>query len=101
MMIDIFGELVNVLPFERDMDIAGARLYVLLKEFSKDGKVLYEYLGSMMSNLEDETPEFMQTFFGVATHYALPPETFGDMLELKKRLDENDRGLVFEGKEAV
>lgn len=101
MMIDIFGDLVYVLPLEENMTIAGGRLYVLLKESQKEGKFVYEYLGSMMANMEDNTPEFMQSFFSIATHYALPPERFGDMLQLKAQLDNNDRGLFFEGKKDV
>jgi hypothetical protein len=88
---------------KEDIDIVGDRLYVFLKENFKDGKVYYEYQGSMLSTLEDKSTEFMKAFLPIATHYAVPSgETLSaEPLKLKEELDKNDRSLVFEGKEEV
>src|SRR5947209_2307520 len=103
MLIEIFGRIQYVHKLKEDIDIEGDRLYVFLKENRKDGKVYYEYLGSMMSTLEDKSDNFLQAFLPIATHYALPPdETLSEeALRLKQELDEHDRSLVFEGKEEV
>ena len=110
MMIEIFGRLQYVHELKEDMDIVGDRLYVLLKENRKDGKVYYEYQGSMLSTLEDKTTDFLKAFFPVATHYSVPPDentvplneaSVAAALKLKEELDKNDRSLIFEGKEEV
>lgn len=101
MLIEIFGKIQYVHELNNAIDIEGDRLYVFLKQFSKDGKAYYEYLGSMFSTLEDKTTAFMSAFLGVATHYALPSEPGEELEKLKNQLDENDRGLVFEGKGSV
>lgn len=102
-MIEIFGRIQHVHELKEDIDIVGDRLYVLLKENVKDGKVYYEYQGSMLSTLKDKSTEFMKAFLPIATHYAVPPdETLSaEALKLKEELDKNDRSLVFEGKEEV
>lgn len=102
-MIEIFGRIQPVYELNENIDILGGRLYVFLKENKKDGKIYYEYLGSMLTNLEDDTPDFMQAFLPIATHYSVPPDetTSGEALQLKAELDKNDRSLVFEGKEDV
>lgn len=102
-MIDIFGRIQYVHELKEDIDIVGDRLYVFLKEIYNDGKVYYEYLGSMISTLEDESSIFFQSFLPVATHYAVPPDEThpADRMQLKQELDSNDRSLVFEGKEEV
>lgn len=103
MMIEMFGRIQYVHELKEDIDIAGDRLYVLLKENRKDGKIYYEYQGSMLSTLEDKSTDFLKSFFPIATHYAVPPdETLSaEALQLKKELDEHDRSLVFEGMEDV
>lgn len=103
MMIEIFGRLQFVHELREDIDIAGDRLYVFLKENRRNGKVYYEYMGSMLSTLEDETTSFLQAFLPIATHYTVPPdETLStEALKIKDELDSNDRSLVFEGKEDV
>lgn len=103
MTIEIFGRIQFVHELNEDIDIAGDRLYVFLKENRKDGKVYYEYQGSMLSTLEDKTADFFRTFLQIATHYTVPPdETLStEALKLKEELDKNDRSLVFEGKQDV
>ena len=103
MMIEIFGRLQHVHELKEDIDIVGDRLYVLLKESVRDGKTYYEYQGSMLSNLEDKTTEFLKALLPIATHYAVPPdETLSvEALKLKEELDNNDRSLIFEGKEKL
>lgn len=102
-MIEIFGRIQHVHELKEDIVIVGNRLYVLLKENVKDEKVYYEYQGSMLSTLEDDSIEFMKAFLPIATYYAMPPdETLSaEALKLKEELDKNDRSLVFEGKEEV
>lgn len=99
MMIDIFGRLQYVHELKPDIDIAGDRLYVFLKENRKDGKVYYEYQGSMRSTLEDTSADFLKTFLPAATHYAIPADEAlpSDTMQLKEELDKNDRSLMFEG----
>jgi len=103
MMIEIFGRLQYVEELKEDIDIQGQRLYVFLKEKKQDGKTLYEYMGSMMSNLEDKSADFFKAFLPVASHYTVPPDetVSAEALQLKAELDKNDRALVFEGKEQV
>ncbi|MDB5248638.1 MAG: hypothetical protein JWQ40_3032 [Segetibacter sp.] len=103
MMIDIFGRIQYVHELKEDIDIAGRRLYVLLKQKVQDGKIYYEYMGSMLSTLEDNSIDFLRAFLPIATHYALPAdETVSDeALQLKEELDKNDRSLIFKGIEAV
>jgi hypothetical protein len=103
MMVEIFGRLQYVYELKEDIDIQGDRLYIFLKEQKREGKIVYEYLGSMLSNLEDKSADFFQAFLPIATHYTVPPdETVShEALELKAQLDENDRSLFFEGKEEV
>lgn len=101
MLIDIFGKIEYVHELHNSIAIEGDRLYVFLKQFSKDGKAYYEYLGSMMSTLEDTTTAFMSAFLDIATHYALPSAPLDDLLNLKKQLDDHDRRLIFEGKASV
>lgn len=103
MMIEIFGRIQYVHELKEDIDVVGDRLYVLLKENWKDGKVFYEYQGSMLSTLEDRTTDFLKAFFPVASHYAVPPDETpsAEALQLKKELDENDASLVFEGIENI
>ena len=103
MMVEIFGRLQFVQELKEDIDVQGQRLYVFLKEEKRDNKTFYEYLGSMLTNLEDKSPDFYKAFLPIATHYAVPPdETVSpEALELKAQLDQNDRALVFEGKDEV
>src|SRR3982750_3056563 len=103
MMVEIFGRIQNVYELKEDIDIVGDRLYVFLKENRKDGKVYYEYQGSMLSTLEDKSNSFFKTFLPIATHYTVPPDQFlpSEDLKLKEELDNNDKSLVFEGKEEV
>lgn len=103
MLIEIFGRIQYVHELKEDIDIEGDRLYVFLKENPKDGKVYYEYMGSMLSTLEDKSSDFFQAFLPIATHYTVPPdETLpAEALKLKEELDKNDKSLVFEGKEEV
>ena len=98
MMVEIFGNIQYVYELNNAIDIVGDRLYVFLKQNVKDGKAEYEYLGSMLSTMEDRTTAFMSAFLDIATHYALPAVPQSELLLLKQRLDDNDRGLVFEGK---
>jgi len=102
-MIEIFGRIQFVHELKEDIDIAGDRLYIFLKEARKDGKVCYEYMGSMLSTLEDTSASFFQAFLPIATHYTVPPDESlsSEALKLKEELDKNDRSLVFEGKEDV
>jgi len=103
MMIEIYGRIQYVYELKKNIDIVGDRLYVFLKEKVYDGKVYYEYMGSMLSTLEDESTDFFQPFFAIATHYTVPPdETLSaEAIKLKEELDKNDRSLFFEGKEEV
>ncbi len=103
MMVEIFGRIQYVHELKEDIAIAGDRLYVFLKENRNDGKVYYEYMGSMLSTLEDESSSFFQAFLPIATHYTVPPdETLSaEASQLKEELDKNDRSLVFEGKEEM
>ena len=101
MMIDIFGKIQYVYELNNSIDIAADRLYVFLKQNVRDGKAYYQYLGSLFSTLEDSTTSFMSAFLGVATHYALPVGLLADLKQLKEELDNNDRGLEFEGKGSV
>ena len=103
MMIEIFGRIQDVRELNENIIIEGDRLYVFLKENHRDGKVYYEYQGSMLSTLEDKSTDFIKTFLPIATHYAVPPDEVlpGELPQLKAELDKNDRSLVFVGKEAV
>jgi hypothetical protein len=101
MMIEIFGKVQYVHELSNSIDIAGDRLYVFLKQSTKDGKAYYEYLGSMLSTQEDNSTAFMSAFLDIATHYALPAAPQSELLSLKQELDKNDRGLFFEGKASV
>lgn len=103
MMIEIFGRLQYVYELKEDIDILGDRLYVFLKENKKDGKIYYEYQGSMLSTLEDKSNDFFKAFLPIATHYTLPADQSlpAEGLELKEELDDNDRSLVFEGRDEV
>jgi hypothetical protein len=76
---------------------------VFLRENRRDGKVYYEYMGSMVSTLKDKSADFFKAFLPIATHYAVPPDATipAETLKLKEELDKNDRSLVFEGKEEV
>src|SRR5215203_779710 len=98
MLIEIFGKIQYVYELNNSIDIEGDRLYVLLKQFERDGKAYYEYLGSMFSTLEDKSTSFLSAFLDLATHYTLPVGPLADLQSLKEQLDKNDRGLVFEGK---
>lgn len=102
-MIKIFGRIQYVYELNENIDIEGDRLYVFLKENQKDGKVYYEYQGSLLSTLEDKSPDFIKTFLPIATHYAVPPDKSlpGEISQLKEELDKNDRSLTFEGMEGV
>ncbi|MCW3109249.1 MAG: hypothetical protein JWQ09_3755 [Segetibacter sp.] len=101
MMIEIFGRIQYVYELNNAIDIKGDQLYVFLRQYSKDGKAYYEYLGSMFSTLEDTTTAFMSAFLDIATHYALPVGPQAELMQLKEELDKNDQGLVFEGKGSV
>ena len=101
MMIEIFGKIQYVYELNNSVDIVGGRLYVFLKQNTRNGTAFYEYLGSMFSTLQDTTTAFMSAFLGVATHYALPSGPQSELMELKQALDKNDRGLEFEGKGSV
>ena len=101
MMIEIFGKIQYVYELNNSIDIEGDRLYVFLRQYSKEGKAYYEYLGSMFSTLEDTTTSFMSAFLDMATHYALPVGPVAELRQLKEALDNNDRELVFEGKGSV
>ncbi|HSU51169.1 MAG TPA: hypothetical protein VLJ41_11280 [Segetibacter sp.] len=98
MMIDIFGSVQYVHELNNAIDVVSDRLYVFLKQRTRDGKAYYEYLGSMLSTQEDNSISFMSAFLDIATHYALPTFPQSELLSLKQKLDNNDRGLVFEGK---
>lgn len=76
MMIEIFGSIQYVYELNNSITVEGDRLYVFLAQFSKDGKAYYEYLGSMLSTLEDTNTSFMSAFPGVATHYAFKSHLF-------------------------
>src|SRR4051794_21511569 len=101
MLVDIFGKVQYVHELNNSIAIEGDRLYVFLKQVAKDGKPYYEYLGSMLSTLEDTTTAFMSAFLDIATHYVLPCEPLADLMKLKEELDKNDCRLVFEGKASV
>lgn len=103
MFINVFERVQFVHELKENSDIAGDRLYIFLKENKKDNKVYYEYLGSMLSTLEDESSSFFQAFLPIATHYVVPPDESlsAAALKLKEQLDENDRSLVFEGQEDI
>jgi hypothetical protein len=103
MMVEIFGRLQHVHELKEDIDVQGQRLYVFLKEQKHDGKTFYEYLGSMLSNLADRSSDFFKAFLPIATHYTVPPDetVSAEALQLKAELDQNARGLVFEGKDEV
>ena len=100
-MIDIFGSVQYVHELNNAIDVVSDRLYVFLKQSTRDGKAYYEYLGSMLSTKEDNSISFMSAFLDIATHYALPALPQSELLSLKQKLDNNDRGLVFEGKGSV
>ena len=102
-MVEIFGRLQHVHELTDNIPVQGQRVYVFLKALPTEGKTMFEYLGSMVTNLEDKSPDFYQAFLPIATHYAVPPDetVAAEGLELKAKLDENDRALVFEGKEDV
>ena len=103
MMIEIFGRLQYVHELTDNIPVQGQRLYVFLKEQKQGDKTIYEYLGSMLTNLVDKSPDFYAAFLPIATHYSVPPDetVSAEALELKAELDKNDRGLFFEGKEDV
>jgi hypothetical protein len=101
MLIEIFGKIQYVYELNNSIGIEGDRLYVFLKQFERDGKAYYEYLGSMFSTLEDRSTAFISAFLDLATHYTLPVGPLTELRSLKDELDKNDRGLVFEGKGSV
>lgn len=101
MMVDIFGKIEYVHELNNSIVIEGDRLYVFLKQNTTDGKASYEYLGSMLSTLEDKSTSFISAFLYIATHYALPSGPSSDLIQIKHELDKSDRALVFEGKASV
>jgi hypothetical protein len=101
MMIEILGKIQYVHELNNSIDIAGDRLYVFLKQQVRDGKPYYEFLGSLMSTLEDRSTAFMSAFLDIATHYVLVAAPQSEMLKLQQELDKHDRDLLFEGKASV
>lgn len=101
MMVEIFGSIQYVYELNNAVNVVSDRLYVFLKQSTRDGKAYYEYLGSMLSTKEDNSISFMSAFLDIATHYALPSLPKTELLSLKQELDRNDRGLFFEGKASV
>ncbi len=101
MMVEIFGSIQYVYELNNAVNVVSDRLYVFLKQSTRDGKAYYEYLGSMLSTKEDNSISFMSAFLDIATHYALPSLPQTELLSLKQELDRNDRGLFFEGKASV
>ena len=101
MMVEIFGKIEYVHELTNSVVIEGDRLYVFLRQNVRDGKPYYEYLGSMLSTLEDKNTSFMSAFLDIATHYALPAAPQSNLIQLKEQLDNHDRELVFEGKASV
>ena len=83
MLTDIFGNIYHIYELNNSITVQGDVLYIFMKQVERNGKAWYEYLGSLLSTLEDRDTTFMSAFLGIATHYVSVTGLQSELNELK------------------